>query len=288
MRQKEFMVDKDIQMIRELRDISQERLAADLGVARTTVERWEQQEVEISETNIEKLYTYAYRNNININKIKEQLYREDYEDDRHKLLLHGAKSFIEGNLDVSKSRENNDFGKGFYCGETLEQAAMFVSAYPKSSIYMMSFCGDGLSSIRYSVNQDWMLTIAYFRGRLATFCETPKIKSLIQKIEAVDYIVAPIADNRMFQIIDSFIDGEITDEQCRHCLSATNLGYQYIFKTQKALDQIEILERCYLCEFEKELYIKNRKLDNKVSEDKIKVAKRQYRGKGLYIDEILI
>lgn len=285
---KDFLVDKDIQMIRELRDISQGKLAEELGVARTTVERWEQQEVEISETNAEKLYTYAYSNNININKIKVQLYREDYEDDKHKLLFHGAKTFIEGNLDVSKSRENNDFGKGFYCGETLEQAAMFVSAYLKSSIYMMSFDMDGLKGVHYSVNQDWMLTIAYFRRRLGAFCETPKIKSLIQKLERVDYIVAPIADNRMFQIIDSFIEGEITDEQCRHCLSATNLGYQYVFKTQKAINQIEVLERCYLCEYEKELYIKNRKLDNKVSEDKIKVAKKQYRGKGLYIDEILI
>ena len=27
-----------------------------------------------------------------------------------------------------------------------------------------------------------------------------------------DYIIAPIADNRMFKIIDSFIEGEITDE----------------------------------------------------------------------------
>ena len=286
--QKEFLVDKDIQMIRELRDISQGKLADELGVARTTVERWEQREVEISEANTEKLYTYAYSNNININKIKEQLYREDYEDDKHKLLFHGAKTLIEGNLDVSKSRENNDFGKGFYCGETLEQAAMFVSAYPKSSIYMMSFGTEGLDGVRYSVNQDWMLTIAYFRGHLGAFGEAPKIKTLIQKLEGVDYIVAPIADNRMFQIIDSFIEGEITDEQCRHCLSATNLGYQYVFKTQKAVNQIEVLERCYLCEYEKELYIKNRKLDNKVSEDKIKVAKKQYRGKGLYIDEILI
>ena len=32
-----------------------------------------------------------------------------------------------------------------------------------------------------------------------------------------------------FEIIDRFIDGEITDVQCQHCLSATNLGKQYVF-----------------------------------------------------------
>ena len=32
-----------------------------------------------------------------------------------------------------------------------------------------------------------------------------------------------------FEIIESFIDGEITDVQCQHCLSATNMGKQYVF-----------------------------------------------------------
>lgn len=40
----------------------------------------------------------------------------------------------------------------------------------------------------------------------------------------------------MFRIIDSFIEGEITDEQCIHCLAATNLGLQYVFKTKKCLE----------------------------------------------------
>lgn len=75
-----------------------------------------------------------------------------------------------------------------------------------------------------------MLTIVYFRGRLNGYGDHPIIKNLIHKLEGVDYLVAPIADNRMFRIIDSFIEDEIIDEQCIHCLAATNLGFQYIFK----------------------------------------------------------
>ena len=56
-----------------------------------------------------------------------------------------------------------------------------------------------------------MLTIAYFRGRLSGYEDHPIIKKLINKLEDIDYLVAPIADNRMFRIIDSFIEGEITD-----------------------------------------------------------------------------
>ena len=71
--------------------------------------------------------------------------------------------------------------------------------------------------------------IAYFRGRLGEFEQSSVVIELICAIRDIDYIIAPIADNRMFEIIDSFIDGEITDVQCRHCLSATNLGNQYVF-----------------------------------------------------------
>lgn len=98
---------------------------------------------------------------------------------------------------------------------------------------------------------------------------------------------ASLADNRMFEIIDSFIDGEITDEQCRHCLSATNLGNQYIFLDQKALERVHILEHCYLCQEEKEYYLYSRKDSVDMNRDKVKVARRQYRGQGKYIEEIL-
>lgn len=114
------------------------------------------------------------------------------------------------------------------------------------------------------------------------------IQGVLNRLNGVDYVVAPIADNRMFQIIDSFIEGEITDVQCRHCLSATNLGNQYVFFTQRAADQIKILRRCYLASVEKEAYISVRSEDAQGSNDKVKIARKQYRGQGQYIEEILL
>ena len=70
------------------------------------------------------------------------------------------------------------------------------------------------------------MTIAYYRGALDEYKNHPVIKKIIEQSRACDYIIAPIADNRMFQIINSFIEGELTDEQCKHCLAATNLGMQ--------------------------------------------------------------
>ena len=141
--------------------------------------------------------------------------------------------------------------------------------------------------MKYDVNREWMLTIAYFRGTLTKYQNHPIIKNLISKMENVDYVIAPIADNRMFRIIDSFISGEITDEQCKHCLAATNLGYQYVLLSEKAVSNLKLLERCYLSNEERNHYRKMRIEDNRISEDKVKLARIQYRGKGLYIDELL-
>ena len=113
------------------------------------------------------------------------------------------------------------------------------------------------------------------------------IANLLSKLEGVDYIVAPIADNRMFEIIDSFIDGEITDAQCQHCLSATNLGNQYVFVTDKSLKQLKVLRHCYLAPDEKDYYLTSKKEESRIGNDKVKIARKQYRGQGEYIEEIL-
>ena len=203
------------------------------------------------------------------------------------IFFHGAKTRIDGKVDSSRSRINNDFGKGFYCCESLEQSAMFVSNFPDSSLYVVDFNKEGLKSKSFGVNREWMMTIAYYRGRLDEYKDSKKIAGLISRSNNVDYITAPIADNRMFEIIDSFIEGEITDVQCQHCLSATNLGRQYVLVSQKAADHVNILEHCFLAEEEKDFYLTSRQKSAEMNRDKVKIARKQYRDQGKYIEEIL-
>ena len=220
-----------------------------------TIHRWKNSEAQISAKNLNSIYDLAFRKGIRLNKIKEQLFREECNSTDKVILFHGAKTCIDGALSIERSKSTNDFGRGFYCGESMEQSAMFVSNYPESSLYIVEFDRRNLQGIQLKVDREWMLMIAYFRNRLSGYENHPIIRNILKKLEGVDYIVAPIADNRMFEIIDSFIDGEITDIQCRHCLSATNLGNQYVFVTQRALDQAAILRHCYLAQVEKKFYL---------------------------------
>lgn len=282
----DYQFSKDLVSIREILGITQVQLAEQIDVQQVTLSRNELYETKPSYDLLEKVYGYAFDKNINLGKLKEMLWRETVKPD-HKLLLHGAKSKIEGNVDVRRGRANNDFGQGFYTGETYVQAISFVSGFERSSVYFMDFDPAGLKCRKYYVNQEWMMTIAYYRGTLDEYKDHPVIQKLIKKSRDCDYIIAPIADNRMFQIINSFIGGEITDEQCKHCLAATNLGNQYVFISDRSAEHIKLLERTYISGNERKYYKDLKSADAKMGDDKVKLARIKYRGQGLYIDEIL-
>lgn len=282
-----YQFSKDLKAIREILGISQEEFAAELGVQQVTISRNELGKTKPSERLMEQVYSFAFQKKIQLNRLKEMLWTENL-GNKYKLLFHGAKGAIEGKLSVRAGRANNDFGQGFYTGESYEQAVSFVSGFENSSVYILQFENKELTCRRYEVNQDWMLTIAYYRGTLSRYHDHPIIQKLERDSRSCDYIVAPIADNRMFRIINSFIDGEITDEQCKHCLAATNLGFQYIFISDRSISHVKLLERCYLSVNEKDYYKNIRSSEAKMGEDKVKLARIKYRGKGRYIDEILI
>lgn len=280
-----FNISEDMKIVRELLNITQEELADELKVETLTIKRIENGITNTSKRTLDLFYDFIYKKKIYLNKIKEMFYKEELK--KEILLFHGAKSAIIGNIDINKGRKNNDFGQGFYCGESYEQSASFVENFENSSVYYFSLDVTGLRSLKYTVDRDWMLTIAYFRGTLNEYKDSIVIKNLISRLEGVDYVVAPIADNKMFRIIDSFINGEITDQQCKHCLAATNLGFQYVLLNDNATSRLKTLECCYLSNEERNHYRKIKLEDNKISDDKVKLARIQYRGKGLYIDEIL-
>ena len=280
-----YKLSKDMKSVREMLDLSQADLAREIDVDILTIKRIENEQNGVSKNTLEKFYNFVFKKKIYLNKLKEMFYVEELRD--IKLLCHGAKSIIIGNIDINVSRSTNDFGKGFYCGETYDQSASFVENYNESRVYYFSFDPIGLKSKYYNVDQKWMLTIAYFRGKLKKYENHIIIKELLLNLRDIDYVVAPIADNKMFRIIDAFINGEITDEQCKHCLAASNLGYQYVLLTEKAILNLKMLECCYLSNEERNSYKKIKIVDNKISDDKVKLARIQYRGKGLYIDEIL-
>lgn len=280
----EYNVSKDVNIMRILLDLSQEDLANILGVDKISISRLETGKNELSEKSLKELYNYIYSKKIYLNKLKSMMFKENL-NETEVLLFHGAKTIINGKIDLKYSKSNNDFGKGFYCGETYEQSVSFISEFENSSVYLLKLQKEDLKYKTYTLNRDWLMLVAYFRGVLKDITNLRFIEKELIEIENLDYIIAPIADNRMFEIISLFIEGIITDEQCIHCLVASNLGNQYVILSKKAVERMEVLERLYISNNERKEILSTKKAEKKINHDKVKLAMIEYKNKGKYIGE---
>ena len=282
---KTFGVKKDLKTIRKLFDLTQAQFADEVGLSRSNVVRYEKEDIFPRDFALEKIYSYPYEHNFHLNKAKEMLFLDEAGD--NSLLFHGAKYEIKGEIDCFHLNGKKDFGAGFYLGESFDSSASWICDYKFGSVYSFYLVNDKkLNSLTFKVDRDWMYAILYFRGMLDEYVLEDEFLKLIKKIEKADYIIAPIADNQMYDTLTAFSLKEITDEQCLHALSANNLGKQVVIKSQRAVDSLIFIERMYLCEKEKEYYLKQKNLISTQGRNKSSLSIEEYRRKGKYIDEI--
>ena len=123
----DFELCTDIEIVMELLDMTANDIAESIGVSPMTISRWRKSEEQVSSSNLDAFYNFAFNKGIRLGRIKEQLFKEDCKKESV-ILFHGAKTNLNGPISIEKSKNSNDFGKGFYCGESLEQSAMFVAA----------------------------------------------------------------------------------------------------------------------------------------------------------------
>lgn len=277
----QYKIKQDLEFVMASEQKNIDEIAKATTISRTTI-------YEILNLNnialsvYEKFYSYIYNIGYRINSVKEDLLKET---SLKKVLFHGSKRGLE-NISIEGSRMNCDFGQGFYLGETYEQALSFVCENKQSSVYSFTCDLENLNVLEFNCSLEWMLAICYYRGTLGIFSDSTIVKEIIQKINDADVIIAPIADNRMFYIMTLFAGGEINANVALHSLSASKLGKQYIFKTQKALKQIVPIEKYYLCQEEKDDTIKKLSMRTLEIETKLKLSKREFR-EGLFIEELL-
>lgn len=136
----EYRFQEDILLVQEITGQSRRELASKIGVGAATLERWVQGDVQPPSKGWPSSTITPLAMACRSTRIKAQLRTEELAKTECRLLFHGSKSGIDGPLSLAPSRANNDFGRGFYCGENLEQSAMFVNQYPTSSIYWDGLC----------------------------------------------------------------------------------------------------------------------------------------------------
>ena len=272
-----------IKTIRKKMNLSQEQLAALIGISPVTVNRWENEKAKPSLMAQKQLYDICVSHKLDL---ADYIVEREQIHENRSVLYHASRFGISGNIQpISRSR--CDFGKGFYMGTDPIQPLTLVCNEKNPVFYTLDFNTENLSVLDVEMGIDWAMLIAYYRGYMDDKTGSVVYEKYAHMADGCDVIVGYIANDRMYQVLTDFFERRITDTALIGSLSALKLGRQYVAITQKACDQIKIIKERPL-----------QKLDLMILKDRSKIRRREgieladrivteHRRDGRYFDEIV-
>lgn len=272
-----------IKTIRKKMNLSQEQLAALIGISPVTVNRWENEKAKPSLMAQKQLYDICVSHKLDL---ADYIVEREQIHENRSVLYHASRFGISGNIQpISRSR--CDFGKGFYMGTDPIQPLTLVCNEKNPVFYTMELNKENLSILEIEMGIDWAMLIAYYRGYMDDKTGSVVYEKYAHMADGCDVIVGYIANDRMYQVLTDFFERRITDTALIGSLSALKLGRQYVAITQKACDQIRIIKERPL-----------QKLDLMILKDRSKIRRREgieladrivteHRRDGRYFDEIV-
>lgn len=274
-----------IKFIRAEANMSQEDFAACLGTTVSSINRWENGKAVPNKMAQKQMYQFCLEREIDIagRIVKSKEY--EHTDDRL-ILYHGSKYGIVGDI-APISREECDFGRGFYMGTGTLQPLTLVCGENKPVFYAVEIDLSGLKVLEVGIDMDWAMLIAYYRKEMEFAKGTEIYEKYSKMAEGYDIITGYIANDRMYTELSRFFNRTLTDVALINCLSALDLGRQYAAITEKACRQIQIVNEIPLQPLELSALIDlsaARRKEGIALAEKIEVS---YRREGRFFDEIL-
>lgn len=280
-----FALKEYIKGIRAAANMSQEQFAKVIGTTTVSINRWENGKAKPNKLAQKQLYEFCQEYNIDlVDMILKN--KKVPSTEEHLVLYHGSKKGLTGEI-APISREQCDFGKGFYMGTNTLQPLTLVCAEEKPKFYTVEMDLTGLKVLHVGIDLDWAMLIAYFRKEMESAKGTPIYEHYANYAKDYDVIVGYIANDRMYVELSRFFNKTLTDIALIHCLSALDLGMQYVAVTEKACRQIKILTEEDLSQLEllalRDMSAKRRKAGVELATE----LEVKYRREGRFFDEIL-
>lgn len=274
-----------IKAIRTAANMNQEQFASSLGTTPLSINRWENGKTLPNRMAQTQLYNFCKERSIDVAKLIVDT--KAYADTDNKLILyHGSKKGITGDV-APISREECDFGRGFYMGTGTLQPLTLICNEDKPKFYAVELDLTGLKVLTVDVGMDWAMLIAYHRKEMESAKGTAVYEKYAHMADGYDVIIGYIANDRMYTELFRFFNKTLTDVALINCLSALDLGKQYVAISEKACRQIRILKEEPLSPLElallKDMSAERRKEGVALAEE-IEV---KYRREGKFFDEIL-
>lgn len=146
-------------------------------------------------------------------------------------LYHGSRVKVE-HPEIRAHKYHKDFFWGFYCTAIERQAVRWATKYGKAGIVnIYSFDDDAELSIkRFSeLSDEWLDFVAACRSGIP---------------HSYDVVEGPMADDTIFNYVQSFLDGEITREAFWALAKFKYPTHQISFHTARSLAALKF-ERSY-------------------------------------------
>lgn len=136
-------------------------------------------------------------------------------------LYHGSTQIVE-KPEIRISRFNKDFYFGFYCTSIEQQAVRWATRFGSGYINVYEYVEDtNLKILRFEkMTDEWLDFIVACRSG---------------KAHDYDIVEGPMADDTIFNYVQSFIDGQITREAFWGLAKFKYPTHQICFNTEKAL-----------------------------------------------------
>lgn len=152
------------------------------------------------------------------------------------ILYHGSNIMIE-KIDLSQSKPNKDFGKGFYLSEHEEQAVEMAK-------YKSSILGGEIVITRFEFNPDILkdtnLKVKIFPEYSEEWADFVLANRDGKEVSNFDIVYGPIANDKIGLQIRKLKDGSINKEEFLNRLKyMKGITFQYYFGSEIAIKHLK-------------------------------------------------
>ncbi|MDR0811503.1 MAG: DUF3990 domain-containing protein [Paludibacter sp.] len=155
-------------------------------------------------------------------------------------LYHGSNHNFQS-VDLSKSKDKRDFGRGFYLTTLQSQAKEWAE------VLFARYGGDGVFVYEFEFEINDNLTIKQFDGVTEDWLQMIKenrIKGGTQ--HNFDVISGAVANDKTNRTLALFVEGIYTTKEALRKLRSNKLNNQFSIHTEKALSCLKMINKiCY-------------------------------------------
>lgn len=209
-------------------------------------------------------------------------------------IYHGS-NHIVGQPVFGKGKPYNDYGRGFYCTESIEMAKEWACSEKSdgyANAYRINTKGLNILNLNdYSI-LNWLAVLLVNRKfdvslPIARAAREYIIKNFGIDTTLYDIIVGYRADDSYFSFAQDFISNSISVEKLKVAMHLGELGEQVVLISEKAFERVEFIKEKTEFADSSIYYPKKARRDEMARHQYLNVERKEIDFNGLYVRDIM-